>query len=122
MKKDYAKVMTRNKRRLFRQKESLQTRREQSKVQAEAEVEAPEGEVVEEGRVMSKGINLLKITRAHSNATTVRSLDTKRLVAGRKRRMNRKDVIKNPTLWSKKRSCSWHNIYQTMMLKVEYGM
>ena len=54
MKKEYAKVMTRNKRRLFRQKESLQTRREQSKVQAEAEVEAPEGEVVEEGRVMRK--------------------------------------------------------------------
>jgi len=59
---------------------------------------------VEEGRVMRKGINLPKITRAHSNATITRSLDIKRLVAGRKRRMNRKDVIKNPTLWSKKRS------------------
>lgn len=104
MKKEYAKVMTRKKRRLFKQKESIQTRREQSKVQAEAEVEAPEGEAMEEGRVMRKGINLPKITRAHSNATITRSLDIKRLVAGRKRRMNRKDVIKNPTLWSKKRS------------------
>ena len=104
MKKEYAKVMTRKKRRLFKQKESIQTRREQSKVQAEAEVEAPEGEAMEEGRVMRKGINLPKITRAHSNATITRSLDIKRLVAGRKRRMNRMEEIKNPTLWSKKRS------------------